>query len=408
MTTIDRLTALGLAADKELREGILPFWTTRAVDVDKGGFFGRIGEDGLPDPSAGKGGVLNARILWTFSAVLRHRPDPLFRSLADRAFSYLLENFWDQEHSGLYWEVDNRGRMLQGRKQTYGQAFGIYALAEYFMATGVQEALDRADRLFEVVEAQAIDPASGGYWEARGRDWKPIDDLRLSIIDLNAPFSMNTHLHLLEAYTGLVRASDGTRHRERLRAVLEIMLGRITDAETGHLILFQDEHWRAMSGVVSFGHEIETSWLLCEAADTLADESMSKRTRAAALRLADGVMAHGYDAVNGGFLYEESPDGHCDTEKEWWAQAEGVVGLLNAFELSGRSEFLDAALQTWDFIDAHVIDRVVGEWHTRVSREGDPIPGFARVDFWKCPYHNVRAMLEVSERTRRLATQSQG
>jgi mannobiose 2-epimerase len=118
-------------------------------------------------------------------------------------------------------------------------------------------------------------------------------------------------------------------------------------------------------------------------------------------------MKHGYDAVNGGFLHEESPDGHFDTEKEWWVQAEGVVGLLNAFELSGRSEFLDAALQTWDFIDAHVIDRVVGEWHTRVSREGDPIPGFARVDFWKCPYHNVRAMLQVSERTRRLATLSQ-
>jgi len=407
MTMIDRLDGLGLAADKELREGILPFWASRAVDVDKGGFFGRIGEDGLPDPSAGKGGVLNARILWAFSAVLRHRPDPLFRSLADRAFGYLLENFWDPEHSGLYWEVDSRGRMLQGRKQTYGQAFGIYALAEYFMATGVQEALDRADRLFEVVEAQTIDPESGGYWEARGRDWKPIDDLRLSTIDLNAPFSMNTHLHVLEAYTGLVRASHGTRHRERLRAVLEIILGRITDAETGHLILFQDEHWRPMSGVVSFGHEIESSWLLCEAADTLGDESVSKRTRAAALRLADGVMAHGYDAVNGGFLHEESRDGHLDTEKEWWVQAEGVVGLLNAFELSGRSEFLDSALQTWDFIEAHVIDRVVGEWRTRVSREGAPIQGFARVDFWKCPYHNVRAMLEISERTRRLATLSQ-
>jgi mannobiose 2-epimerase len=403
MTTIDRLTALGLAADKELREGILPFWETRAVDRDQGGFFGRIGEDGLPDPGAGKGGVLNARILWTFSAVLRHRPDPLYRNLADRAFNYLLENFWDSEHSGLYWEVDNQGRMLQGRKQTYGQAFGIYALAEYFRATGVQEALDRADRLFEDVEAKALDPASGGYWEARGRDWKPIDDIRLSDIDLNAPFSMNTHLHLLEAYTGLVRASDGARHRERLRALLEILLVRITDAATGHLILFQDEHWRPLSGVVSFGHEIETSWLLCDAADTLADEALSARARAAAMRLADGAMKHGYDAVNGGFLYDEALDGRVDTEKEWWIQAEGVVGLLNAFELSGRAEFLDAALLTWDFIDAHVIDHAVGEWRTRVTREGAPIPGFARVDFWKCPYHNVRAMLEIAERTQRLA-----
>lgn len=218
---------------------------------------------------------------------------------------------------------------------------------------------------------------------------------------------MNTHLHLLEAYTALVRASDGPRHRERLRALLEIMLDRVIDAETGHLTLFQDEQWRPMSGVISYGHEIETSWLLCDAADTLADEALSARANAAGLRLADGVLKRGYDAANGGFLYEESPDGHIDTQKEWWVQAEGVVGLLNAFELSGRDEFIEAALRTWDFIDAHQIDRVVGEWYARVTREGNPIPGFARVDFWKCPYHNARAMLEIAERTRILVAQGQ-
>jgi mannobiose 2-epimerase len=407
MTMIDRLSALGLAAEKELREGILPFWATRAVDGGQGGFFGRIGEDGRPDPGAGKGGVLNARILWTFSAALRHRPDPLYRSLADRAFEYLLEHFWDAEHSGLYWEVDNGGRMLQARKQTYGQAFGIYALAEYFRTTGVQEAIDHADRLFEDVEARAFDPVTGGYWEARGRDWEPIDDIRLSAIDLNAPFSMNTHLHLLEAYTGLVRASDTPRHRDRLGAVLEIVLNRIIDSETGHLILFQDERWRPMSGVISYGHEIETSWLLCEAADTLAEDTLSARTRASAVRLAEGVLERGHDTADGGIYYELSSDGHLTSEKEWWVQAEGVVGFLNAYELSGRSAYLDAALHTWDFIDAHVIDRVVGEWRTLVTREGEPIPGYARVDFWKCPYHNARAMLEIAERTRKLATREQ-
>ena len=408
MTMIDRLTALGLAAETELSRGILPFWATQAVDHEQGGFFGRIGEDGRPDPSAGKGGVLNARILWTFSAALRLRPDPLYRNLADRAFDYLLEHFWDREYSGLFWEVDNRGGMLKGRKQTYGQAFGIYALAEYFRATGVQEALDRADRLFEDIEAHAFDPAGGGYWEARGRDWQPIEDIRLSEIDLNAPFSMNNHLHILEAYTGLVLASGSPRHRDRLRAVLELVLGRIIDAATGHLILFQDETWQPMSGVISCGHEIETSWLLCEAAEVLGDEALLARTRAAALRMAEGVLAGGYDAVNGGIYYEEHADGRLDTVKEWWGQAEGVVGLLNAYELSGRDEFLEAALQTWAFIDAHVIDRVVGEWRTRVTREGEPIAGLARVDFWKCPYHNARAMLEIVGRVRRIQAQSQG
>jgi cellobiose epimerase len=412
MTMTDRLTTLGLAAENELMEEILPFWASRVVDHEQGGFFGRIGEDGRPDPSAGKGGVLNARILWTFSAALRLRPDPAYRAMADRAFDYLLEHFWDADYSGLYWEVDSRGGMLQGRKQTYGQAFGVYALAEYFRATGVPEALARADRLFEDIETHAFDPANGGYWEARGRDWQPIDDIRLSAIDLNAPFSMNTHLHLLEAYTGLVRASDTPRHRDRLRAVLEIVLGRIIDSDTGHLILFQDEQWRPMSGAVSYGHEIETSWLLCEAAETLASDTLATggaadegaallaRTHAAAMRLADGVLEHGYDKADGGVYYEKSAAGHLDTNKEWWGQAEGVIGFLNAYQLSGRSAYLDAALCTWDFIDAHVIDRVVGEWRTLVTCQGEPVPGFARVDFWKCPYHNARAMLEIVERVR--------
>ena len=190
--------------------------------------------------------------------------------------------------------------------------------------------------------------------------------------------------------------------------MLELVLGRIIDAATGHLILFQDETWQPMSGVISCGHEIETSWLLCEAAEVLGDEALLARTRAAALRMAEGVLAGGYDAVNGGIYYEEHADGRLDTVKEWWGQAEGVVGLLNAYELSGRDEFLEAALQTWAFIDAHVIDRVVGEWRTRVTREGEPIAGLARVDFWKCPYHNARAMLEIVGRVRRIQAQSQG
>jgi len=404
MSTTDRISALGLAAETELRDRMLPFWTTEAVDREKGGFFGRIDEDGRPDPSAGKGLVLNARILWAFSAVQLRWPDPLVRELADRAFRYLLDRFWDPENSGLFWEVDASGRELQGRKQTYGQAFGIYGLAEYFLATGGREAIERAERLFDDVEAHTLARGSGGYWEARGPGWEPIDDIRLSAIDMNAPFSMNTHLHLLEAYTGLTRASGKPRPRERLRAVLEIMLDRIIDSETGHLILFADERYRPMSGVVSYGHEIEASWLLCEAAQVVGDSALVERARAAALRLADSVLAAGLDRANGGIYYESSPDGELDTQKHWWVQAEGVVGFLNAYELTGRGEYLDAALKTWDFIDAHVIDRVVGEWRNRVTAQGEPVPGLNVVDFWKCPYHNTRAMLEISERARTLSS----
>lgn len=404
MTTSARLAAIGLAARNELRTGILPFWASRDVDLEHGGFFGRIDAEGRPDPTSGKGGVLNARILWSFSAAQCRWPDDIGRQLADRAFDYLIGPFWDREFSGLYWEVDSVGDMLRGRKQTYCQAFGIYGLAEYFRATGVAEALDRAKRLFDDIETHALDPRSGGYWEARGRGWEPIADIRLSEIDMNAPFSMNTHLHLLEAYTGLVRVWDSPRPRERLRALLEIMLERVIDPETGHLILFYDEDWRPMSRVLSFGHDIEASWLLCEAADVLADERLTVRARAAALRLADGVLARGYDHENGGVYYEASPDGHVNTDKDWWPQAEAVVGFLNAFSLSGRREYLDAALQTWDLIDRRLIDHGGGEWFTRLTREGEPIPGLDKVDFWKCPYHNTRAMIEVDERAHSLAS----
>ncbi|MGD0018102.1 MAG: AGE family epimerase/isomerase [Candidatus Limnocylindrales bacterium] len=400
MTTADSLVALRAAAERELRQDILPYWATWAVDREQGGFFGALSCDGRPDPGADKGGVLNARILWTFSAALRRRPEPLYREMADRAFGYILEHFWDPEYSGLYWAVDHRGRRSQDRKQTYGQAFGIYALAEYFRATGVQEALDRAIRLFNSIEARAFDPIGGGYWEARGRDWEPIDDIRLSSIDLNAPFSMNTHLHLLEAYTTLALAWEDPRPREMLRALLELMLDRFVDARTGHLALFFDERWRSLSEVISYGHDIETSWLICEAADVVGDPSLQARARAAAVRMADAVLASGFDAERGGVYHERSSDGRLHTNKDWWPQAEAVVGFLNAYQISGRKEYLAAAIKTWDFVDAFVIDHQAGEWFTRVSREGVPVPDQTKVDFWKCPYHNARAMLEIMERAR--------
>lgn len=398
MTITDLLASLRIAAERELWDDILPFWATHAVDNEHGGFVGAIATDGRPDPEASKGGVLNARILWTYSAALRRRPDPLYRKMAERAFDYLLTFFWDTEHSGLFWELDANGGVVQGRKQTYGQAFGIYALAEYSRATGNAEALRRAIRLFGDIEAHALDPVGGGYWEARGRDWQPIEDIRLSTKDMNAPFSMNTHIHVMEAYSTLALVWDDPRPRARLRAVLELLLDRFVDPQTGHLILFCDQAWRSLSKDISYGHDIETSWLLCEAADLVGDPALLARAETVALRMAEAVLAEGYDAERGGVYNDRLGDGHLNTDKDWWPQAEGIVGFLNAYRLSGRDEFADAALRTWDFVDSRVIDHTAGEWYTRVSREGVPEPGLTKADFWKCPYHNTRAMLETMDR----------
>jgi len=399
--TPDTLAQLRTDAERELREDILPYWAVHALDDTHGGFVGAVSGEGVPDLRAGKGGVLNARILWSYAAAFRRFREPMYRDLADRAYVYLLAHFWDPDHGGLYWEVDHLGAPLDGRKQTYGQAFGIYGLAEYFRATGTREALDRAIELFELIEAWAFDQRAGGYWEARGRDWKPIDDIRLSDTDMNVPFSMNTHLHVLEAYATLAEVWDDPRPRDRLRLLLERFLGRIVDPTTAHQILFFDEEWRSQSGRVSYGHDIETSWLLCEAADVLAERELQRRVEAISLRMADAVLAEGFDHDRGG-VYNDLEDGRLDTDKDWWPQAEAVVGFLNAYRLSGRDEYLDAALRTWTFIDRHVVDHEFGEWHTTVTRDGEPDLALTKVGFWKCPYHNTRAMLEIAERTRHL------
>jgi mannobiose 2-epimerase len=213
---------------------------------------------------------------------------------------------------------------------------------------------------------------------------------------------MNTHLHILEAYAGLVRAWDDPLPRERLRALVEIMLEHILDPVTGHLILFQDVHWQPLSGIVSYGHDIEASWLVCEAAELLDDPALEARAESAALLLAKRVLEGGLDREHGGILNERSADGHIDPNKEWWVEGEAVVGFLNAFQLSSNEEFLDAALDCWKFIDEHVIDHENGDWFNKVARDGTPLIELPKVDRWKCPYHNSRAALEIMARARKL------
>lgn len=411
MSTAERLTALSSAAERELRHGILPFWAEQTVDREQGGFYGWITNDLKIDREAPKGSVLNARILWSFSAAFRVWPDPLYREMADRAYGYLLEHFWDEEHSGLVWMVDHKGAFLDARKQTYGQAFGVYAFAEYFRATGIQESLLRATSLFESIEDHAFEPAHGGYVEALARDWSPLEDMRLSAIDLNVPYSQNTHLHLLEAYSALLRAWRSCQGetasslepvlRERLEALWQILAYRIRDEKTNMLILFQDRDWQPLSQAISHGHNIEASWLLYEAAEAVGDREAIERTKAIALAMAETVLEQGFDHERGGVL-DGVDHNMAVLGKEWWPQAEAVVGFLNAYELSGKDEYLEAALASWRFIEQFVIDHTYGEWYYRVSPEGRPELDLPKVSPWKCPYHNARAALETIERVRRL------
>jgi mannobiose 2-epimerase len=400
MSKLETLEELGAAAERELREDILPFWAERTIDREHGGFFGLITNDLRVDPEAPKGLVLNARILWAFSAASRAFPDTLYRETRDRAYAYLLDRFWDEKDSGFVWMVDCRGRFLDLRKQIYGQAFAVYALAEYFRATGEREALERAIRLFQSIESHAFEPEHGGYVEALTRDWRPLADMRLSPIDLNAPYSQNTHLHLLEAYAALLRVWPDRVLRERLRELWRILAFRIRDERTNHLVLFQDRDWNPLSDALSHGHDIEASWLFWEAAEALGDDEVIARTRPVTLALAETVLEEGFDRERGGV--SDATDHQGAPAKEWWPQIEAVVGFLNAYEIAGKNEFLDAAFASWRFIDDFVIDRIYGEWYYRVSPEGRPELELPKVSPWKCPYHNTRGALETIKRTRRL------
>jgi len=383
--------------ENELRSNILPFWLKYTIDDEFGGFRGQITNDLVIDPKADKGLILNARILWTFSKAYSVYRDDIYFQTAKRAYDYIVRHFWDAEFGGVYWMLNCLGEPSDTKKRVYGQAFTVYALAEYYLATQSDEVLHRAIKLYEIIENTSHDGQHGGYFETYERDWSLAGDQRLSDVDMDEKKSMNTHLHMLEAYANLFRVSDATPVRQRLGDLIEIFLDHIIDPKIHHFLLFFDEDWTPKSDVVSFGHDIEGSWLLCEAAEIHGDSQLLNRAQKEAVLMAEAVYNEAIDA-DGGLLYESEKGKIIDSDKHWWPQSEAVVGFLNAFQLSGREHFRVAAERSWDFIDKYIVDHTHGEWFWKVSRERVPSNDKYKVDPWKCPYHNSRTCFEVMAR----------
>lgn len=398
----DSLLATANRMTDELHRGILPFWLRHAVDSRQGGIVGELDLDLAPRPEAERGALLTSRVLWTFSAAFRAKPDPAYRRMADYAYADLIQRFHDSRHGGFYWSIAPDGSVLRDRKQVYGQAFAIYALSEYAAATGTAAALETARATFELLESRARDRRLGGYFEAFARDWSPIADQRLSDLDLNSPKSQNTMLHVMEAYSNLARAGGNPAVARALADCVEIMLERVYDRRTGHLGLFFTEDWRPWDGRVSYGHDIEAAWLLARAAEVLGDPKLRARVDAVALAIADLTLKAAVDA-DGALLYAGDATGVHDFNKEWWPQAEAVIGFLEAARLSGEARHLKAALGVWQFIDSRLVDRVQGEWHRATDRAGKPLLKEPKISFWKCPYHNGRMCLEAPTRLAELA-----
>ncbi len=381
-------------AGAELENNLLPFWTTRMTDKVNGGFIGAVTQEGDPLPGAPKGLILNSRLLWTFSAVYNHDRRFDYRCLAQRAWDYITTRFADTVYGGYFWTVDEAGNPLEKKKQTYAQAFVVYAFSEFYRACGSQEVLDAAICQYRLIEEKCADSVHGGYLEAFSQSWEEIADSRLSEKDLNESKTMNTHLHVLEAYTSLLGVWDDPGLRERLKMLTGIFAGKIVGDGILHQKLFFNEKWEPRSPLISYGHDIEASWLLCEAARTVGGRELAERTAELSLRLARGA-AEGVNRL-GGLTHESDGKGSTDGEMEWWAQAEAVVGFVNAWRLSGDGHYLELASGVKEFIEKFVIDREGGEWFYRLNAEGRPLAGFDKAGFWKCPYHNVRMCLEIT------------
>ncbi len=383
--------------ETELTRNILPFWMARAVDRENGGFYGAVTNDLQVHNEVPRSAILCARILWTYAAAFRKYGDERYLETARWAHDALRRVFFDRQFGGLYWSVDMHGAPVMDRKHHYAQAFGIYGLSEYYRATGEAHSLAMAQGIFHLLEQHAHDPRYEGYTEGSSRKWENLPDMRLSDKDLYCQKSMNTMLHMLEAYTGLLRVWDDPDLRASHRSLIETFLDRIVDPQTGHFKLFFDSAWKSLSNTVSFGHDIEGSWLLCEAAEVQGDAALASQVCQAALRLAESTLREGLDP-DGSLLYEAGPEGIKDADKEWWGQAEALVGFYNAYQLSGDERYAEAAARVWAYIRAKVVDRTHGDWFKRLRRDGTPNPDSYKVGPWECPYHHSRACLEMIAR----------
>ncbi|MBO5137812.1 MAG: AGE family epimerase/isomerase [Spirochaetaceae bacterium] len=398
------------------KEIILPYWEKFACHKATGGFYGSIDNNNQQDETESRSIVMTARYLWAYSASARQLGEASYLNMADYAYNTIINNFIDKEYGGVFWSVKPDGSPDVAKKQIYGEAFAIYGLSEYAAALIdfdkdkklAERAMKTAIELFSFLEQYALDKGLGGYVEARARNWAETDDLKLSPKDIDCNKSMNTNLHVMEAYTNLFRTlpvvfpEEKTIHQQIASSLAE--LARVTVKyilnKENHLVLYFNQDWSGIGNVVSYGHDIEASWLLQEAVEELADKTLIAEVRDAVLGLAKVSLEQGYDFEKGG-LYNELGHGKLDKTRIWWNQAEAVTGFYNAYHMTGDEKYLSASEKTWQWICQKQTDYDGGDWFAAVTPDGEPILTENKGGNWKTAYHNVRACLEMARRLKK-------
>jgi mannobiose 2-epimerase len=398
-----RLEQMKEEISADLTLNLLPYWSDKMIDTINGGFYGRVDSKEQVHKDADKGGILNARILWTFSSAYRILKDSSYLRLANRAKDYMLTYFIDKEYGGAFRSVKANGEPSDTRKNILTESYFIYALAEYYRATGDQEALKKAREIFDLVEKYALDKESNGYFELYTRDWQRSRDLLINEKSIKDEKTMITHLHLVEAYATLYRVWPEKQMEERLRNILEVFNDKIVDKKTFHLIYFLDKNWTATTEIDSYGHDIEASWLIVEAASLLKDPELLEGVQKLSLKIADAA-AEGIQKDGSLLTEKDKSTGHVVTARSWWEQAETIIGYLNAFELTGNESYIDKSVNCWNYIKLHFVDSKNGGWYSIVKENGEPGTS-DKAGFWTCPYHNGRMGMEVIERVGHTAPQ---
>lgn len=398
----------------ELMNNILPYWEKYARDTETGGFFGTIDNTNKQDKSESRSIVMTARFLWTYSAAARLFNEPAYLDMAEYASAAMMHQFFDKDNGGFFWSVNPDGTPCIAKKQIYGEAFSAYALAEYAAAlTEVKKqtlqpyaVMDKALAVFSLLERYAHDPEYGGYTEALTADWKPTADLKLSEKDIDCDKSMNTNLHVMEAYTNLYRnlavvypdqKDTRTLVGKALSDLIRVSITKILQ-KNGHFGVYFNKDWSRIGNEISYGHDIEASWLLWEAANELGDEQLMSEVRPVSVRTAMVAYEEGFDKKSGGFE-NTLVDGKKDKTRIWWNQAEAVNGFFTAWELSGSDTFKDAFQLVWKWIQEHQVDKKNGDWFWAVDESGNPDLTRPKGGNWKTAYHNSRCCMEILRRT---------
>lgn len=377
----------------ELKNHIIPFWE-KLKDNDFGGFYGLLDYNLNLDKKAPKGCILNSRILWFFSNAYKLLEDKELALCANHAWNFLNNYCMDKENGGIFWSLNYDGSVLDSTKHTYNQAFALYALSSFYEITKNKDVIKTAESLFNTIEEKCCD--AKGYLEAFTKDFKPESNEKLSENGVLASRTMNTTLHVLEAYTEYYRVTKNAKAKERLIYILNLVADKIWNADNRRQKVFMDDDYNSIIDLYSYGHDIESSWLIDRALEVLNVEELTQKLTPITKAMAEHTFEVAYKNHS---MMNECEKGVDNEKRVWWIQAETVVGFMNEFQKSGDEKFLRASLDVWEYIKKFIIDKREGsEWFWTVDKDGNPDKSLEIVEPWKCPYHNGRMCFEIINR----------